>query len=169
MRKSRISLLFGAIAGIVMVLLLTGAQCAPSLTGPLPWAAPTAPSEPNQAWEDITGWTWTELEDYVGEVASGLGAGLPEAGGAAGLPVEGAVLPDGRKVLCSNPLTGVYVVEVGPLPPPPAPWTTETETIIPIGAASSVERVDDPAEAPPPALAGGDTDVAAPDQNNVTC
>ena len=110
-------LLIGAAIGLGALVFLTAAHCEPSPNGPLPWPTPTMPAEPQEPFEEMSGWTWQQLEDYVGEI----GGGMAGAGQGGAFPAEGDVLGNGLKVVCSNPETGVYIVAIESLPPPPAP------------------------------------------------
>lgn len=167
LRRKRLPLLGGVVVGLVALLMLTAtSDCEKwSATGSLPWPTPTVPADPYGVWEESTGWTWAELEGYVGEIA----AGMPEV---ASLPAEGEVLPNGARVLCSNPTTGVYVIELGPLPPPPAPWETDREVTLAELAGQEALLTTTPA----PSLNDGDGDLVPPDEeqdeqgdNAVTC
>lgn len=95
------------------------AQFSQSCHGPLP---------PVELWEEHSSWTWTELEEYVQDIAQAAQAqGVGEVLLQGGTLVAGQTLPGGAEVVCVDPVTGVYVVQLAWLPTPPAPFETEIE------------------------------------------
>jgi hypothetical protein len=150
------SLLAGAVLGVVALTLLTAAtECEWSANGPLPWPTPTPPADPQEPWEEFSGWTWEQLEEYVADIAVEMSGGGAGAAGSPGtLPEEGAVLPSGATVVCSNAATGVYIIQLASAPPPPAPFETDSEVTLAKAAGQATVRTDAPG--PLPSDADGD-------------